>query len=144
MTQPEVLEANAVLRGLVKHSAEREVAIIIGPLREKIQILESDKYHLTRDLGALKERLETLEAIVRGDTTIGLVGLVSTVQTLVNSVSALVGRLDKKDTDERIEKQRLADFMRAGKWVATALLALGVLDNSFVQGLVSAIVKGLP
>lgn len=144
MTDPNLLAANERLRDLIVTAVDREIELHVAPMRQRVQYLEGQYRESLRLIGKQGEQIETLQAIVRGDSALGLSGLVETVQTLSTNVAALVKRIDTRDQAEKEEKQRLNDYLRAGKWVAGVLLALGVLDNTVIQSVISTILTRIP
>lgn len=143
--QPSDHRANIdeVLRRLVDTAVERQVLTVLAPVRDKLLLL--DGYYRELNTRTIKgdQRIEDLEAIVRGSTELGLSGLVTKVDATVAMQQLLLKRLDEADQAAKAREQKQHNYFVAGRWVATVLIGLGLLDNERLGALLMQLLAAL-
>lgn len=151
MPDPEKVD-NIVLRFTVKDAVERELSTALVPIRDQLQIIQGIVKQLNADVLAQKLRSEDIEAIVTGNTRLGLKGLVTVVNELQTSMEAKISALeasivarfsniddDFKKLNERFnaaddQRDAIIYQIKGARWAIAAVIALGLLDNSSVIG----------
>ena len=162
MPDPEKVD-NIVLRFTVKDAVERELSTALVPIRDQIQIMQGIVKQLNADILAQKLRSEDIEAIVTGNTRLGLKGLVTVVNELQTSMETKIGaleasivsrfrgidddfaKLNKRFNDADDQRDMIINQIKGARWAIGAVIVLGLLDNSSVIGSwLAGLVKLLP
>lgn len=122
-----VVVNNDYLRLLVREAVEREMVNQIAPIRTQQQINAGSIRQLNQDYGTIKNQIEDLAAIVRGDEKLGIKGLMATVR----DISAKLEEYNTKLTSLNV-------YIRVGFLI---LIALGLIDNETVTRFLGAFLR---
>lgn len=87
---------NALLRFLISEAVQREILVVVAPLRDRMLVIDGMLRHIGGDLATYQAQTADLDELVRGNPKQNLIGLAEQIK----QQNSLITNLDTKLTKQ--------------------------------------------